>query len=68
MTIKKVGGEFCIFNEAGTKNIGGCFPTKKEANERLAEIEFFKKQRAEFTETVKIAIRSTVDGDTKTST
>ena len=58
MTIKKVDGEFCIFNEAGTKSIGGCFPTEKAANERLAEIEFFKNQNGdELASIVKIAIR-----------
>lgn len=65
MTIKKVDGEFCIFNEAGTKNIGGCFATEKAAKERLAEIEFFKNQRAEFTDVVKVAIRGRTDGSTK---
>ena len=57
MSIKKVDGEFCIFNEAGTKKIGGCFATEEAAQERLTEIEFFKNQRAEFAQIVKLAIR-----------
>lgn len=57
MTIKKVDDEFCIFNEAGTKNIGGCFPTEKAAQERLAEIEFFKANNGdEFASTAKKGI------------
>ena len=53
MSIKKVDGEFCIFNEAGTKKIGGCIAETEAAQERLNEIEFFKNQRAEFTKIVK---------------
>lgn len=38
-SIREVDGEFCVFSEAG-KNMG-CFPTKPEAEERLAQIERF---------------------------
>jgi len=38
-TIREVDGEFCVFTEAG-KNMG-CFKTKPEAEERLAQIERF---------------------------
>ena len=41
-TIRKVGSEWCIFSEKG-KNLG-CFSSRKKALDRLAEIEFFKKQ------------------------
>lgn len=38
-TIREVDGEFCVFTEVG-KNMG-CFKTKPEAEERLAQIERF---------------------------
>jgi len=38
-SIREVDGEFCVFTEAG-KNMG-CYPTKPEAEERLAQIERF---------------------------
>jgi Zn finger protein HypA/HybF involved in hydrogenase expression len=38
-SIREVDGEFCVFSEAG-KNLG-CYPTKPEAEDRLAQIERF---------------------------
>jgi hypothetical protein len=56
MTIKKVDGKFCVFDEEGEKNLG-CFPTEEQAQERLREIEFFSRsQREEFESIVKKGI------------
>lgn len=38
--IKKQGNQWCVFSKTG-KNLG-CFSTKKKAQERLGQIEFFK--------------------------
>lgn len=38
--IRKRGSQWCVFSKNG-KNLG-CFPTKKKAQDRLQEIEFFK--------------------------
>ncbi len=38
--IRKKGNEFCIYSKTG-KNLG-CYSTKKQARDRLAEIEKFK--------------------------
>lgn len=46
MAIKKVDGEWCVLSEDGSRSFG-CFPTKGEAEDRLAEVEFFKQQTSE---------------------
>lgn len=38
--VKKEGSQYCIFSKSGKKL--ECFPTKKEASDRLRQIEFFK--------------------------
>ncbi len=38
--VRKQGSQWCVFSKKG-KNLG-CFPTKKKAQERLRQIEFFK--------------------------
>lgn len=40
--VRKDGSEWCVFSKSGKKL--GCFPTKKQAQERLQEIEFFKQK------------------------
>lgn len=40
--IRKEGSQYCIFSKTGKKL--SCHPTKKEAEDRLREIEFFKSQ------------------------
>ena len=39
--IKKVAGGYKVLSEKG-KNLGGPYKTKKEAEKRLREVEFFK--------------------------
>ena len=39
--IVQKGGEFCVFSEDGSKNLG-CYPTMEEAKQRLKEVEGFK--------------------------
>ena len=39
--IKKVPGGYKVFSEKG-KNLGGPYKTKKEAEKRLKQVEFFK--------------------------
>jgi hypothetical protein len=38
--IRKQGSQWCIFSKKGKKL--QCFPTKKQAQDRLRQIEFFK--------------------------
>ena len=40
-TIRKVGNEWCIFSKKTNKKLG-CYSTKKEAVERLRQIEIHK--------------------------
>jgi hypothetical protein len=49
--IKKVGSKWCIFSEDG-RNLG-CKGSKKEAEDRLAEIEMFKHMKSGQEESVK---------------
>lgn len=46
MTIREKDGEFCAESEDGSQSFG-CFPTREKAEERLAEVEFFKTQRVD---------------------
>jgi hypothetical protein len=39
--IKKVSGGYKVLSEKG-KNLGGPYKTKKEAEKRLRQVEFFK--------------------------
>jgi len=38
--VRKVGTQYCVFSKSGKKL--GCYPTKKKAQDRLRQIEFFK--------------------------
>lgn len=38
--IRKKGSQWCIFSKSGKKL--GCYPTRKQAEERLSQIERFK--------------------------
>ncbi len=42
--IKKVSGGYRVLSEKG-KNLGGPYKTKKEAEKRLKQVEFFKHQK-----------------------
>jgi hypothetical protein len=42
--IKKVSGGYKVVSEKG-KNLGGPYKTKKEAEKRLRQVEFFKHKR-----------------------
>jgi hypothetical protein len=43
--IKKVEGGYKVVSENGKRNLGGPYKTKKEAEERLKQVEFFKHQK-----------------------
>lgn len=40
--IKKEGDKYYVKSEDGSKNLGGPYATKEEAEKRLREIEYFK--------------------------
>lgn len=40
--IKKVNGEFFVYNKNGKKKLSKAYKTKKGAEKRLKQIEFFK--------------------------
>jgi hypothetical protein len=40
--IKKVVAGYRVLSESGTKNLGGPYKTKMEAEKRLRQVEFFK--------------------------
>lgn len=42
--IRKSGDQFCVFSENGKKM--GCYPSRDEANKRLRQIEYFKRNKA----------------------
>jgi hypothetical protein len=42
LMIKKVAGGYKVLSENGKKNLGGPYKTKKEAEKRLRQVEFFK--------------------------
>jgi hypothetical protein len=44
--IKKVAGGYKVLSENGKKNLGGPYKTKKEAEKRLKQVEFFKHRKA----------------------
>jgi hypothetical protein len=43
--IKKVEGGYKVVSENGKKNLGGPYKTKKEAEKRLRQVEFFKHKK-----------------------
>ena len=43
--IKKVAGGYKVLSENGKKNLGGPYKTKKEAEKRLKQVEFFKHRK-----------------------
>jgi hypothetical protein len=43
--IKKVSGGYKVLSENGKKNLGGPYKTKKEAEKRLKQVEFFKHKK-----------------------
>jgi hypothetical protein len=45
MMIKKVEGGYVVLSSKG-KNLGGPYKTKKEAEKRLRQVEFFKHRKA----------------------
>jgi hypothetical protein len=45
--IKKVAGGYKVVSESGKKNLGGPYKTKKEAEKRLRQVEFFKHRKAQ---------------------
>jgi hypothetical protein len=42
--IKKVAGGYKVLSENGKRNLGGPYKTKKEAEKRLRQVEFFKRK------------------------
>jgi hypothetical protein len=43
--IKKVEGGYKVVSENGKKNLGGPYKTKKEAEKRLQQVEYFKHKK-----------------------
>jgi hypothetical protein len=43
--IKKVEGGYKVLSEKGKKNLGGPYKTKKEAEKRLQQVEYFKHKK-----------------------
>ena len=43
--IKKVAGGYRVLSEKTGKNLGGPYKTKKEAEKRLKQVEFFKHKK-----------------------
>ena len=43
--IKKVAGGYKVVSEKGNKNLGGPYKTKKEAEKRLQQVEYFKHKK-----------------------
>lgn len=44
--IKKIGGQYFVKSEDGTKNLGGPYKTEAEAKARLAQVEMFKAMKS----------------------
>ena len=42
--IKKVAGGYQVLSEKG-RNLGGLYRTRKEAEKRLRQVEFFKRRK-----------------------
>jgi hypothetical protein len=43
--IKKVKGGYKVLSEKTGKNLGGPYKTKAQAEERLRQVEFFKRRK-----------------------
>jgi hypothetical protein len=43
--IKKTEGGYKVISEKGNKNLGGPYKTKKEAEKRLQQVEYFKHKK-----------------------
>ena len=43
--IKKVKQGYKVLSEKSKKNLGGPYKTKKEAEKRLRQVEFFKRRK-----------------------
>ena len=43
--IKKVSGGYKVVSSDGKKNLGGPYKTRKEAEKRLRQVEFFKRHK-----------------------
>jgi hypothetical protein len=43
--IKKTEGGYKVVSEKGNKNLGGPYKTKKEAEKRLRQVEYFKHKK-----------------------
>lgn len=43
--IKKVRGGYQVLSESGKRNLGGPYKTKKQAEKRLRQVEFFKRKK-----------------------
>ncbi len=44
--IVKRGSQFCVVSKDGKRDFG-CFPNRKKAEERLRQVEFFKRRGQE---------------------
>lgn len=43
--IKKTNGKFCVKSEDNPRWSGGCYPTRKQAQKRLRQVEWFKRNK-----------------------
>ena len=43
--IKKVNSGYAVYNESGTRKLSRTYPTKEQAQKRLAQIEYFKNKK-----------------------
>jgi len=43
--IRKLKGGYKVLSEDGTKNLGGPYKTKAEAQKRLRQVEYFKHRK-----------------------
>ena len=43
--IKKTEGGYKVVSEKGNKNLGGPYKTKKKAEKRLQQVEYFKHKK-----------------------
>lgn len=51
--VQKRGDEYCVIAESSGRNLG-CYPTKEAADERLRQVEFFKREGNSMTQQIRV--------------
>ena len=60
--IQKINGKYYVKSEDGKKNLGGPYKTKKEAEDRLRQVDYFKKKKSKsLRETIKDRLNDIVN-------